>query len=301
MKFSLAHFSDVHLGPLPKGSILRHYSTKKLVGALSWHFNRKYHHLPNIANALRADIVAANVDHVAFTGDIANISGWEEFDQGLQWLSALGSPDFVSYTPGNHDAYVEVPWQHGLGKFGPYMNSENPRDQTFPFIRLRRNIALIGLNSASPQSVVSAGGTIGSQQLDKLVENLAALKQRGFYRVVMVHHPAAPGLAHVRRALTDVSELNDTLKIHGAELVIHGHNHEHSLNYAEGKSGLIPIIGVPSASMKPSEKNQAAAWNRYDIARIKGQWQTRVFVRQWDANLNAMRDANDFLLETAAL
>lgn len=280
---------------------MRHFSPKKLMGAMSWHFNRKYHQLPTIAGALRTDIIAANVDHVAFTGDIVNISGRQEFDQGLKWLSAMGSPDFISYTPGNHDAYVDVPWVNGIGKFASYMSSENSRDQTFPFIRLRRNIALFGLNGACPQNILSAGGTIGPRQLKKLAESLELFKQRGFYRVVMVHHPAAPDLAHNRRALSDVDALSDVLKAHGAELVIHGHNHKSSLHYTEGKTERIPIIGVPSASMRPSLKYEAAAWNRYEIERIRGQWQTRVFVRQWDAQLETMRDADNFLLETTQL
>jgi 3',5'-cyclic AMP phosphodiesterase CpdA len=277
---------------------MRHFSGKKLVGAVSWHLGRKARHLPEIAAALRTDILTENVDHIAFTGDLVNISGWQEFDAGLRWLKELGKPDFVSYTPGNHDAYVDVPWQNGLGKFADYMTSDNPRDQNFPFLRLRRNIALLGIHAACPQNILSAGGTVGQNQLHKLAIHLDDLKQRGFYRVVMIHHPAAPGIAHMARALSDVEELASVLKKHGAELVIHGHNHEQSLNYIETEQGQIPVIGVPAASMKPSAHHEAAAWNRYDIVRVNGGWQTRTVIRQWNDKLQSFAEIDNFMLTT---
>jgi 3',5'-cyclic AMP phosphodiesterase CpdA len=296
VKFSIAHFSDVHLGPLPKGAVMSHFALKKVIGALSWNMKRKALHLPQVAAALRDDILAANVDHIAFTGDLVNISAWQEFDRGLDWLKNFSDGQLMSYTPGNHDAYVHVPWENSLGKFTSYMTNENPKDETFPFIRLRRNIALIGLNSASPQDLFGARGSVGPEQLGKLKTTLRDLHARGFYRCVMIHHPPIPGLAHLARALTDASDLADILKSEGAELAIHGHNHEHSLNYLESTTGRIPIIGVPSASMTVSDHYDVAAWNRYDIERIKGQWKTSVSIRKW--NGERMVDAEPLSLET---
>jgi 3',5'-cyclic AMP phosphodiesterase CpdA len=295
--FSLAHFSDVHLGPLPKGALLQRPALKKFIGALSWHMSRKYLHLPDIAAHLRADVLAAKPDHIAFTGDLVNISADPEFSQGAAWLSQMGSPDFVSYTPGNHDAYVTVPWNDGLGKFARYMTNENPKDQSLPFIRLRRNIALIGINAACPQSLFKAGGTVGVTQLEKLATHLKLLHERGFYRVVMIHHPPALGLSNPLRELSDVAEIQSVLEKEGAELVIHGHNHKRSLNFIEAKIGRIPVIGVPSASMKESRGHDVAAWNLYEIDRVKGKWQTRVTIRGWNSQNNSMAQSYQIQLE----
>lgn len=300
MKFSLAHFSDVHLGPLPRAALTHHPAFKKVIGAASWHFNRRFAHLPKIAENVRADILAARPDHIAFTGDLVNISAHQEFNNGQDWLKPFGAPDSLSYTPGNHDAYVPVPWDQGLGQFAPFMTNENPKDLTFPFIRLRRNIALIGLNGACPQSIFRAGGTIGAAQLAKLAKNLKALKDRGFYRAVMIHHPPAPGLTHPVRSLSDAAALQSILEHEGAELVIHGHNHTRSLSYLEGKSGRIPVVGVPSASMKPSARHPGAAWNLYEIERVKSQWQTNMKIRQWDASSNSMVDGDQLELGSNA-
>jgi 3',5'-cyclic AMP phosphodiesterase CpdA len=297
--FSLAHFSDVHLGPLPKGALLHQPAMKKFIGALSWKLTRQRLHLPEIAAALRADISAAKPDHIAFTGDLLNISAHQEFERGVEWVRQLGSGDLVSYTPGNHDAYVPTLWPNGLGKFAAHMTNENPKDTSFPFIRLRRNVALIGVNGARPQSLFRAGGTVGTEQRLKLSANLKSLRERGFYRVVMIHHPPLPGLTHPRRALSDAADLQEILETEGAELVIHGHNHERSLNFLKSKFGTVPVIGVPSASMTTSAHHDVAAWNLYEIDRVKGNWQTRMTIRKWNSATKTMQPETSTTIEAS--
>ena len=281
---------------MPQGAVLSNFKFKRVVGAISWFAKRRQQHRPEIAAMLAKDIRAQKPDHVAFTGDLLNIAALKEFDRGLRWLEAFGKPDWLSYSPGNHDAYVAVPWARGLAKFEPYMSSDLNQPDLFPFIRLRRYVALIGLNGACPQSLWQAGGEIGSAQLARLKQKLDALKLRGFYRVVMIHHPPAPGLAHPLRSLKDAGELADVLKSSGAELVIHGHNHTTSLNTLEGTSGQIPIIGVPSASLKSGIGHHSAAWNNYEIARIKGQWQTKVKVRELNPSSTGFTTTREFVL-----
>ena len=292
MTFTLAHFSDVHLAPLSKRAAFENFSTKRLIGGLSWHFNRRKFHKVEIANALRADILAAKPDHVAFTGDLVNIAALNEYQAGLQWLQQFGNGDFISFTPGNHDAYVGVPWNKGIGLFAPYMTSDMRVDAPFPFIRLRRNVALIGVNGARPQSHFRAGGTIGIDQRHRVAAALQSLGERGYYRVVMIHHPPAPGLSHPLRSLTDAAEMKSILEKCGAELVVHGHNHVQSLSYI----GTIPVVGVPSASMASHRHHHPAAWNLYEINRVKGNWKTQVKTRQWNAKSSKFEDAPAFAL-----
>ena len=296
MGFKLAHFSDVHLGALPKGAAFADFSPKRLVGALSWSFDRRKRHLVDIAAALVADIKNAKPDHVAFTGDIVNIAALEEFKQAARWLQNLGPADWLSYTPGNHDAYVKVPWEKSLGLLEHYMTSDMKQEERFPFVRLRRNIALIGINGAIPQSLARAGGKVGQGQRERLAEKLKSLRERGFYRAVMIHHPPAPGLAHPRRSLSDAAELKLILEQEGADLVIHGHNHTRSLNWLSSNHGAIPIIGVPSASMADNGHHEAAAWNNYEIDRAKGKWQTQVTIRQWQGKEKSFKTIAQFEL-----
>jgi 3',5'-cyclic AMP phosphodiesterase CpdA len=296
MAFSLAHFSDVHLGPLPKGSTFSNFSAKRFVGALSWHFNRKKIHQPAIALALVEDIKNNHPDHVAFTGDVVNIAAFAEFSAAAAWIKNIGPSDKVSYVPGNHDAYVRVAWDKTLGLFEEYMSSDMRQEHLFPYIRLRRNIALFGVNGATPQSWTRAGGEVGPAQRQRLSEKLKSLREQGFYRAVMIHHPPAPGLAHPLRSLSDAAELKAVLEQEGADLVMHGHNHTQTLNWLESKHGSVPIVGVPSASMVDDGKHQAASWNNYKIDRAKGKWQTHLTIRQWQGKEMSFKTVSEFKL-----
>ncbi len=297
MALSLAHLSDVHLGPLPRGAAWDDFALKRLIGTLSWNFRRHQWHDPEISQALVADIKAAAPGHVAFTGDLMNISAHAEFIRALGWLRDFGDPAWISFVPGNHDDYVPVPWEHGLGHLSPYMTGDLAAPAAmFPYVRLRRNLAIIGLNSAAPQSLSKAAGTLGPRQLEILPGLLRDLKAKGYYRAVMIHHPPLPGLAPARKALSDAPALRDVLAREGAELVLHGHNHRHMLNLLDGPDGKIPIVGVPSASMRGGGHDDPAAWNLYEINRSQGSWRTRVSTRAWDHERRRMVSRSQFML-----
>ncbi len=297
MALTLAHLSDVHLGPLPQGAAWDNFALKRLIGTLSWNLNRYKLHDPAISRALVEDIKTAAPGHVAFTGDLINISAHAEFTRALRWLQEFGDPAWISFVPGNHDAYVPVPWDLGLAHLGPYMTGDLAvAAAMFPYVRLRRNLAVIGLSSAVPQSLTRAAGQLGSGQLEILPGLLRDLKAKGYYRAVMIHHPPLPGLAPARKALTDASLLRDILAREGAELVLHGHNHRHMLNVLEGREGKIPVVGVPSASMHGDSNHEPAAWNFYEIHRHQGSWRTHVSIRGWDPASRTMVSRSQFML-----
>jgi 3',5'-cyclic AMP phosphodiesterase CpdA len=167
---------------------------------------------------------------------------------------------------------------------------------SFRYVRLRRNLAIIGLNSGVPQSLRKAGGSLGPKQLEALPGLLHDLKAKGYYRAVMIHHPPLPGLAPPRKALTDAARLRDILAGEGAELVLHGHNHRQMLNVLPGRDGNIPVIGVPSASTNDTGPAEPAAWNLYEISRNQGSWLTEVSIRAWDPVSRRMVPKNQFTL-----
>ncbi len=284
MAFTFAHFSDVHLGPMPPGAVWQDFAFKRVLGGLSWALRRRAIHSPAVAEALVADIQAHNPDHIAFTGDLINIAAKPEFPRGARWLAKVGSVDAVSFVPGNHDAYVHVTDHDGLRHFSDYMAGDLKRPEgsdgkVFPFVRLRRNVAFIGLDTARPQSLWRAGGTLGDTQLNMLGVQLRDLKARGFYRVVMLHHPPLPGLAVARKALTDAAALQSVLKAEGAELVLHGHNHRRMFNTFAWEGGVAAVNGVPSASSTGHGAHEAAEWHHYSVDRSKAQWRTTLTVR----------------------
>jgi hypothetical protein len=95
----------------------------------------------------------------------------------------------------------------------------------FPFVRQRGNVALIGASSAVPMGWRIAAGRLGMTQIESLREILRELRTRGFFRILLIHHPPLPGQAEARKALVDAADLKAVLQEEGAELVLHGHNH----------------------------------------------------------------------------
>ena len=135
-------------------------------------------------------------DHVAVTGDLTNIALESEFVEAARSLAQLGSPDWVSLIPGNHDAYVKMPMRRSWDHWASYMNTDGapagsraPGFADFPTLRVRGQVALVGLCSAAPTPLFQASGELGSVQLARAEEVLKQLRDRGLYRVVLVHHP----------------------------------------------------------------------------------------------------------------
>ena len=108
--FTLAHLSDPHLAPLPTPRFSE-LTSKRLLGFLNWQHKRRNIHRRDTLDAIIADVAARGSDHIAFTGDLVNISLPDEFVAARTWLSTLGSPQNITVIPGNHDAYV--PSMHG--------------------------------------------------------------------------------------------------------------------------------------------------------------------------------------------
>lgn len=281
----LAHISDPHLS-LPKARVGQLLG-KRILGYQSWHLNRKNVHDPAILQKLVEDVHHQRPDNIAVTGDLTNIALPREFVAAANWLTDLGPPRQVAVIPGNHDAYVHVPWKEGLGHWQPYMQGEyavpdaDP-ENGFPYVRVRKNLALIALSSAVPSFWFTAGGRVGTAQLSALKNLLPRLRQQGFFRTVLVHHPPLPGQNAWRKALWNAEELKQIIAEEGAELVLHGHNHLHMHEELRTTHGAAHIFGVPSASAHEGKHKPASAWNLYEVRRDEGAWRCDVRVRGWD-------------------
>ncbi len=280
--FVLAHLSDPHLGPLPAAR-LRELLGKRATGLLNW---RRKRHLVHRADALArvvADLKAQGSDHVAVTGDLVNISLAAEYPPARAWLASLGSPRNVTLVPGNHDVYVRAALQYPRLHWGDYMRADDDDPAAgaaaFPFVRRRGPLALIGLSSAVPTSPFLATGQLGAAQIERLAAALERCAGEGRFRVVLIHHPPASKPARRFKRLVDGAQFRAALARHGAELVIHGHDHEHSLVELPGPRRRIPVMGVPSASAMPPGEHDAAGYNLYRIEGGGGAWRCEAIAR----------------------
>jgi 3',5'-cyclic AMP phosphodiesterase CpdA len=261
----------------------RELMSKRMLGYFNWHRGRKYVHRREILDVITRDIVEQQPDHIAVTGDLVNLGLPEEFMRAAEWLHHLGMPDKVTAIPGNHDAYVRLHPEAGTGRWQPYMQANKagaalfpPPPERFPFVRRFGDVALVALSSAIPTMPFIAAGKVGSPQREFLGAALDALRKAGLFRVLLIHHPPLRVQAGWHRGLRDAGKFKRVLQHHGAELVLHGHNHEQSVLEFPTATGTALIIGVPSASEAVEGRAPAARYNRYAIERTGGGWRVEM-------------------------
>lgn len=260
---------------------------KRVTGYLSWQRHRRSVHDPRVLAALNADLHALAPDHTVVTGDLTNLALPVEFEHAATWLSALGKPEQVSVIPGNHDAYIEVPWNQSFGRLSAYMaqNELNLKTEeaSFPFVRKINQTAIIGVSTAVPTRWFSAAGELGEVQLQKLRAILLELGEAGLFRVVLIHHPPIDGSARVRKQLRDGAAFRKIIAEAGVELVLHGHNHRFDQGDVKTPAGAAPVIGVPSASAWPKHGCKPAAYHLYLITPTPDGWRVKMDIRRFDS------------------
>ena len=270
MVFTLAHLSDPHLAPLPAPR-WSELIGKRVTGYINWQRRRRFIHDPAVLAKIVADLRAQAPGTIAVTGDLSNIALPEEFVRGRAWLASLGAPPDVTVIPGNHDAYVRAAAAEPERHWGDFMRGDDGT-RGFPFVRRRGPLALIGLSSAVPTAPFMATGRLGEAQLARLAETLVALAPENVFRVVLIHHPPVSQASRHKR-LTDAVQFLRVIGTHGAELVLHGHDHLHMLNWLDGPNETsVPAVGVPSASAAWGMSKDAAAYNLYAIDGVPGAW-----------------------------
>jgi 3',5'-cyclic AMP phosphodiesterase CpdA len=268
--FTLAHLSDPHLAPLPAPR-WRELIGKRATGYINWQRKRRFIHDAAVLAKIVADLKAQAPDHIAVTGDLANIALPEEFTRGGAWLAGLGAPSDVTVIPGNHDAYVPAAGVLLDRAWRPFM-SEDDETARFPYARRRGLLGLIGVSTGVPSPPFFATGLIGNEQLAALALTLDELKAEKLFRVVLIHHPPVSQAARHKRLL-DAHILLHVIAEHGAELLLHGHDHLHMINWLDGPNGTrVPAVGVPSASAAWGMSKDAAAYNLYAIDGAPGAW-----------------------------
>jgi 3',5'-cyclic AMP phosphodiesterase CpdA len=282
--FKLAHLSDPHLPPLPPPR-LSELVGKRALGYLNWTRNRHKYHRRDVLDTLVSDLQTQVADHIALTGDLVNLALEAEFAPSLAWLKGVGPPDKVTAIPGNHDAYIRATRHRFRESWADYMNGDDASQVTFPFLRRRGPLVLIGLSTALPTPFFMATGTLGRSQIEALERTLSGLTGNEAFRVLLIHHPLRSD-SWIKR-LTDASALLAVLRRHGVDLVLHGHDHIHSTIWIDGPNREIPVVGVPSASARAHGRTPAAAYNLFSIARDGNAWRCEQFVRGIDDKLRA--------------
>lgn len=281
-----AQISDPHLSSL-EDVRARDLINKRALGYLSWRRRRRFEHRTEVLAALQRDLTQLALDQLLVTGDLTHIGLPSEFRQARNWLQQLGEPDHVLVIPGNHDASVAAPWQETFALWQKYMASDDPatgnhdQQDLFPSLRVRGDIAFIGLSTACPKPPLMATGTVDEEQLRRLPGLLDQARENGQFRVVHLHHSPLPGKEKWRKRLTNAREVLEVIVRHGAELVLHGHGHRAHYDELATAQGMAPVIAVPSASAMGLHGRNIAAYNCYRVERAPDGWRLEIDARQY--------------------
>lgn len=283
----IAHLSDPHLAPLPPLS-WRDFLSKRVIGFLNWRLSRAGHLTRHFLDLLVEDLHRQKPTHILVTGDLVNLALEEEFRSAAHWLRNLGSPQNVSVVPGNHDAYVPGALERAYANWGPYMRGDQLQDPlfdevveretrtkekpsedspSFPYLRRRGNLAIIGVSTAVASLPFCAIGAIDLPQRERLARILHAPELQPLFRLLCLHHPPLPRQTGFNKRLLGAKTLCKLFERAPPHMILHGHTHEATLFYLTSQGGsVVPIVGVPSASKGPGGHRPPAGYNLFTIA-----------------------------------
>jgi 3',5'-cyclic AMP phosphodiesterase CpdA len=288
----LAHCSDLHL--------LSHDGVRKLelmnkrwIGAMNLMTNRSRHYHVAAFEQMVDDLNAQRIEHVLCTGDVTNLALEQEFQFARARFDRLaGGPEHVTVIPGNHDAYVAEGVAHFAAIFEPYHRPDHgwewpeherrdgDDDLRWPVVRVRGELALIGVSTSRATPWFTAYGRAGAGQLGRLYRALTDERLAGKVRVVAIHHPPAGRRAHSRiRGLRDHEDFARVIREAGADLVVHGHEHRDMTEELAGPHGPVPVRGIASGTYEHGDPDRTA---RYRVYEISAGGVRADYVRVWD-------------------
>jgi 3',5'-cyclic AMP phosphodiesterase CpdA len=276
----LAHCSDLHLLS-HDGARLSALANKRWIGAANLLTNRSRHYHVAAFDQMIEDLNEQGIDEILCTGDVTNLALEQEFQFARGKFDKLArGPEHVTVLPGNHDAYVEEGIEYFGKIFGPYHTSDPGWPPGFPIVRVRGDLALIGVTTSRATAWFSAYGYVGDEQLARLREVLTDPRLAGKVRLVAIHHPPAGRRArNPIRGLHDHAAFAKVITECGADLVVHGHEHRDLFEKIDG----VKVIGVASGTYFHDDPERTGRYRLYEIeaGKIRSD-----LVRVWDREHN---------------
>ncbi len=275
-----AHCSDLHLLS-HDGARWLDLANKRWIGAMNLLSSRSRHYHVSAFDHMVADMNEQGIEHVLCTGDVTNLALEQEFKFARAKFDQLtNGPEHVTVIPGNHDAYVAEGVAHFASVFDEYHRSDegwqwpdedkdpaDPYDDLrWPIVRTRGPIAIIGLTTSRQTPWFTAYGKVGAGQLARLQKALDDARLVGRVRVVAIHHPPAGKRAKNKiRGLRDHEGFAQVIAAAGAELIVHGHEHQDLSELLPGPSGEVPVRGVASGTYHHNRVDRIARYRIFEI------------------------------------
>jgi 3',5'-cyclic AMP phosphodiesterase CpdA len=266
MGFRFLHCSDIHLLDL-KGVGPHRFLNKRMTGGVNLLLRRRKGHDGVLFDRIVEHAHSEGVDRLVVTGDVTNLALESEFDLVRRKLDSAGLP--VTVIPGNHDTYTRgsVRVKRFESFFMHHMDGERIDDEPYPFAWRDPEglVALVGVSTAIPTPPMSAVGAVGPAQLGRLSALLERVRPEVQTTIVLIHHPVKDGVAKDKHELLDIDQFGAVIAKHGADLILHGHEHE-MMEYAiPGPAGDVPVHGIASGTARSERPGRAAAFAIYAV------------------------------------
>jgi 3',5'-cyclic AMP phosphodiesterase CpdA len=277
----LAHCSDLHLLS-HDGARWLELANKRWIGAMNLLSSRSRHYHVSAFEHMVADMNAQGIEHVLCTGDVTNLGLEREFKFARGKFDLLtNGPEHVTVIPGNHDAYVAEGIAHFATVFDEYHRADSdwawtdadrdvddPDDELrWPIVRVRGPIAIIGISTSRATPWFTAYGRVGPGQLARVKKALDDARLVGKVRIVAIHHPPAGKRAQSKiRGLRDHGGFAEVIAATGADLIVHGHEHQDLTDELSGpRETRVPVRGIASGTYHHNRPDRTARYRIFEI------------------------------------
>ncbi len=265
MAFRFLHTTDIHFLDL-EGVAPWRFVGKRTTGALNLWLHRRREHDVVMFDRMAELVPSLHLHRVVVTGDLTNLALEPEFELSRRKLEALPVP--VTVIPGNHDTYTRGSARAERFEvyLGHLMDGERLDGERYPFMERHEGVALIGMSTAVPTPPFDATGRCGEGQLARLGRLLEAAAREKLARVVLIHHPPVAGVSKRSKMLLDLEAFGRVIAEHGAELVLHGHEHRRLETRLPGPHGDVPVHGLSSATSLSAKPRREASFSIYEVS-----------------------------------
>jgi 3',5'-cyclic AMP phosphodiesterase CpdA len=277
----LAHCSDLHLLS-HDGARWLDLANKRWIGAMNLLSSRSRHYHVSAFDHMVEDMNAQGIEHVLCTGDVTNLALEREFKFARAKFDLLtNGPEHVTVIPGNHDAYVAEGVAHFASIFDEYHRPDpgwewtdadrDPSDPTdelrWPIVRVRGPLAIIGISTSRQTPWFTAYGRVGAGQLARVKKALDDARLVGRLRIVAIHHPPAGRRAQSKiRGLRDHAAFADVIAATGADLIVHGQEHQDLHELLPGpRETQVPVRGIASGTYEHNRPDRTARYRIFEI------------------------------------
>lgn len=241
---------------------------------------------------LLKDIVERKCDHVFFTGDLAENPKASDFQYVREILYYYGLLDASRMTvvPGNHDIFggaekgiesiffsltcKKTDYEENLDTFIDTFKETFPNNNSYPFLKIINNIAIVGINSndrwSEDKNPEGSNGKIQKEDFRKLRKILSSNEVKGKVIIILIHHHLnkpelkedLPGhslwlkVIEWKMRLYGRKKLLRFFKKYNVNLILHGHTHVNEIYNLKGVS-----IVNSSACLMPLTDDQVRKYN----------------------------------------